>query len=210
MSLRLIEMVLLEKDGDDVRELLEGHSVIEHRQVRLPDGEVLVRILLDAEQSEAVLNTARRSGAGRPPPQTHRPTTTHRSGSAGKSCTRTSKRRRTVYAGLSGDGGVVHRRGGVRPVLQQRDHHRGDGDCALARAERGVSPRHGVGRPVASSTQGTIWQIDSFDQWGVELGKAIATRIVPELASAAEPVLAHDSSSNALITRYRRRTHALL
>jgi glucose-6-phosphate isomerase len=52
-------------------------------------------------------------------------------------------------------------------------------------------------------TQGTIWGIDSFDQWGVELGKALATRIVPELASAEEPVLEHDSSTNALIRRYR-------
>ena len=54
-------------------------------------------------------------------------------------------------------------------------------------------------------TQGTIWQIDSFDQWGVELGKALATRIVPELTGTAAPALAHDSSTNALITRYRRR-----
>jgi glucose-6-phosphate isomerase len=55
-------------------------------------------------------------------------------------------------------------------------------------------------------TQGTIWQIDSFDQWGVELGKALAVRIVPELTSVAEPALAHDSSTNALITSYRRRS----
>ena len=55
-------------------------------------------------------------------------------------------------------------------------------------------------------TQGAIWQIDSFDQWGVELGKVLATRIVPSLTSVAEPVLAHDSSTNALITRYRRMT----
>jgi glucose-6-phosphate isomerase len=53
-------------------------------------------------------------------------------------------------------------------------------------------------------TQGTIWQIDSFDQWGVELGKALATRIVPELSSVAEPALAHDSSTNSLVMRYRR------
>jgi glucose-6-phosphate isomerase len=53
-------------------------------------------------------------------------------------------------------------------------------------------------------TQGTIWQIDSFDQWGVELGKALATRIVPELAGHVEPVLTHDSSTNALIRHYRR------
>jgi glucose-6-phosphate isomerase len=52
-------------------------------------------------------------------------------------------------------------------------------------------------------TQGTIWQIDSFDQWGVELGKKLASRIIPELESAGEPALQHDSSTNALIRRYR-------
>jgi glucose-6-phosphate isomerase len=52
-------------------------------------------------------------------------------------------------------------------------------------------------------TQGTIWGIDSFDQWGVELGKALAVAIIPELESAAEPELSHDSSTNALIRRYR-------
>src|SRR6476619_3838374 len=52
-------------------------------------------------------------------------------------------------------------------------------------------------------TQGVIWHIDSFDQWGVELGKALAQRIVPELESDAEPDLANDSSTNALIRRYR-------
>ena len=53
-------------------------------------------------------------------------------------------------------------------------------------------------------TQGAIWQIDSFDQWGVELGKALAQRIVPELESAEAPKLAHDNSTNALIRRYRK------
>jgi glucose-6-phosphate isomerase len=53
-------------------------------------------------------------------------------------------------------------------------------------------------------TQGAIWQIDSFDQWGVELGKALAQRIIPELESKAEAKLSHDSSTNALIRRYRR------
>jgi glucose-6-phosphate isomerase len=57
-------------------------------------------------------------------------------------------------------------------------------------------------------TEGTIWQIDSFDQWGVELGKVLASRIVPELTDVAEPVLAHDSSTNSLIARYRRLTGA--
>ena len=54
-------------------------------------------------------------------------------------------------------------------------------------------------------TQGAIWDIDSFDQWGVELGKVLAQRIIPELESAADPKLAHDSSTNALIRRYRER-----
>jgi glucose-6-phosphate isomerase len=54
-------------------------------------------------------------------------------------------------------------------------------------------------------TQGTVWGINSFDQWGVELGKALAQRIVPELTGASEPDLAHDSSTNALIRRYRSR-----
>jgi glucose-6-phosphate isomerase len=52
-------------------------------------------------------------------------------------------------------------------------------------------------------TQGTIWNIDSFDQWGVELGKALAQRIAPELQSPDESGFAHDSSTNALIRRYR-------
>jgi glucose-6-phosphate isomerase len=59
--------------------------------------------------------------------------------------------------------------------------------------------------------QGAIWQIDSFDQWGVELGKVLAVRIIPELESEAEePELKHDSSTNALIKRYRshRRKHS--
>jgi glucose-6-phosphate isomerase len=52
-------------------------------------------------------------------------------------------------------------------------------------------------------TQGTIWGIDSFDQWGVELGKVLATKIIPELTGAIEPALDHDSSTNALIRKYR-------
>jgi glucose-6-phosphate isomerase len=53
-------------------------------------------------------------------------------------------------------------------------------------------------------TQGMIWHIDSFDQWGVELGKVLAQRIIPELESASEPALGHDSLTNALIRRYRK------
>jgi glucose-6-phosphate isomerase len=53
-------------------------------------------------------------------------------------------------------------------------------------------------------TQGAVWNIDSFDQWGVELGKVLAGRVAGELESATEPVLEHDSSTNALIRRYRK------
>jgi glucose-6-phosphate isomerase len=53
-------------------------------------------------------------------------------------------------------------------------------------------------------TQGMIWDIDSFDQWGVELGKVLAQGIVPELESVVEADLGHDSSTNALIRRYRK------
>ncbi len=53
-------------------------------------------------------------------------------------------------------------------------------------------------------TQGAIWNVDSFDQWGVELGKVLAQRIIPELESTIEPKLGHDSSTNTLIRRYRR------
>src|SRR4029077_12407014 len=53
-------------------------------------------------------------------------------------------------------------------------------------------------------TQGVIWNINSFDQWGVELGKALAQRIIPELESKASPKLKHDSSTNNLIRRCRK------
>ena len=53
-------------------------------------------------------------------------------------------------------------------------------------------------------TQGTLWNIDSFDQWGVELGKVLAKRIVAELENAGEIGLGHDSSTNALIHRYKK------
>jgi glucose-6-phosphate isomerase len=53
-------------------------------------------------------------------------------------------------------------------------------------------------------TQGAIWGIDSFDQWGVELGKALAQAIAPQLVAADDPALEHDSSTNALIRKYRQ------
>jgi glucose-6-phosphate isomerase len=52
--------------------------------------------------------------------------------------------------------------------------------------------------------QGTVWRVNSFDQWGVELGKALAQKIIPEIESKDEPKLAHDSSTNNLIRRYRK------
>ena len=58
-------------------------------------------------------------------------------------------------------------------------------------------------------TQGVIWNIDSFDQWGVELGKALAQRIIPELETSSGEVLQHDSSTNTLIGRYRARREAV-
>jgi glucose-6-phosphate isomerase len=58
-------------------------------------------------------------------------------------------------------------------------------------------------------TQGAIWQIDSFDQWGVELGKVLAQRIIPELEGRDEPMLAHDSSTNNLVRRHRKCKEAL-
>jgi len=58
-------------------------------------------------------------------------------------------------------------------------------------------------------TQGAVWDIDSFDQWGVELGKVLANRIIPELEAKAAPKLTHDSSTNALIERYRKHKSSL-
>jgi glucose-6-phosphate isomerase len=83
----------------------------------------------------------------------------------------------------------------------------GDRPTNMILADR-LTP-HALGALVAlyehsAFTQGAIWDIDSFDQWGVELGKVLAKRIVPELTAAGEPALAHDSSTNALIRRYRR------
>jgi len=52
-------------------------------------------------------------------------------------------------------------------------------------------------------TQGALWQIDSYDQWGVELGKVLAKKIIPQLEAVEEPGLKHDSSTNTLIRRYR-------
>jgi glucose-6-phosphate isomerase len=53
-------------------------------------------------------------------------------------------------------------------------------------------------------TQGVIWNIDPFDQWGVELGKVLAKRMIPELENTDEPVLKHDSSTNTLIRKFRK------
>jgi hypothetical protein len=74
--------------------------------------------------------------------------------------------------------------------------------CREAQAGRDACPsRRRRGRRV---TQGTIWGINSFDQWGVELGKQLAQGIVPELEATGEPDLRHDSCTNALIRRCRQ------
>jgi glucose-6-phosphate isomerase len=96
---------------------------------------------------------------------------------------------------------------GTRPQLVPHRVFEGNRPTNTLLAER-LTP-HTLGLLVALYehsvyTQGVIWDIDSFDQWGVELGKLLANRIVPELASAADSKLSHDSSTNALIRRYRR------
>ena len=72
-----------------------------------------------------------------------------------------------------------------------------------AMAVAGGPTRHHPQVLHALFTQGVIWNIDSFDRWGVELGKQLAQRILPELESKTEPALSHDSSTNTLIRRYR-------
>jgi glucose-6-phosphate isomerase len=96
---------------------------------------------------------------------------------------------------------------GTPPALVPHRVFEGNRPSNMLLAER-LTP-HTLGALVALYehsvfTQGVIWNIDSFDQWGVELGKALAQRTLVEIESATEPVLAHDSSTNALIRRYRR------
>ncbi len=95
---------------------------------------------------------------------------------------------------------------GVAPELVP--HRTFPGNHPSTTVVAGQLTPHSLGQLVALYehkvfVQGAIWQINSFDQWGVELGKALAQKIVPELQSVAEPDLAHDSSTNALIRRYR-------
>jgi glucose-6-phosphate isomerase len=78
-----------------------------------------------------------------------------------------------------------------REIILSRKEDEHDSDNLVALYEHSVF------------TQGAIWNIDSFDQWGVELGKVLAQRIIPELENEAEPRLDHDSSTNNLIRRYR-------
>jgi glucose-6-phosphate isomerase len=96
---------------------------------------------------------------------------------------------------------------GTPPALVPHRVFEGNRPSSTILAER-LTP-HALGTLVALYehsvfVQGTIWNIDPFDQWGVELGKVLATRTAAELASVAEPGLVHDSSTNALIRRYRR------
>ena len=141
MALRLIEMVLQEKDGAGVRELLNECKVLEHRQIRLADGEVLVRILLDAEQSETVLDLLEKrytggegnrvvilpveatlpraaGGAGTGTATGYVRAAAARGKTAGadrpRGVVRGHQEWRAAIARLYGDGGAVHRRGGHR------------------------------------------------------------------------------------------------
>jgi glucose-6-phosphate isomerase len=96
---------------------------------------------------------------------------------------------------------------GTAPALVPHRTFEGNRPTSTIMADR-LTPRV-LGKLVALYehcvfTQGTVWQIDSFDQWGVELGKVLAKRIVPELESAGDPDLKHDSSTNLLIRRYRK------
>ncbi|MFM9959547.1 MAG: glucose-6-phosphate isomerase [Phycisphaerales bacterium] len=99
------------------------------------------------------------------------------------------------------------RKEGVPADLVNHKVFEGNRPSNLLLAER-LSPRM-LGTLIALYehvvfTQGVVWGIGSFDQWGVELGKVLANRIIPELESKAEPALAHDSSTNNVIKRYRR------
>ena len=104
------------------------------------------------------------------------------------------------------------RRGSARPKARPTGSCRTGRSRATGRRTRSCCRRltpAALGKLVALYehsvfTQGVIWNIDSFDQWGVELGKVLAQRIIPELESSAEPPLEHDSSTNALIRRYRK------
>ncbi|BBP00828.1 hypothetical protein SFSGTM_15360 [Sulfuriferula nivalis] len=172
MALRLIEMVLKEKDGEEVRELLKEHKVLEHRQIRLPDDEVLVRILLDAEQIEAVLDLLekhytseegnrvvvlpveatlpRAQVASEPEPDA----TPEQAPAVEKSPERIGReelyedikdaaRCSRVYLAMV----VVYHCGGHRPVLQQRCYHYWRyGDCAVVGAKYGHGVSHNTGR----------------------------------------------------------------
>ncbi|MCA9687363.1 MAG: glucose-6-phosphate isomerase, partial [Myxococcales bacterium] len=96
---------------------------------------------------------------------------------------------------------------GVEPWLARHREFDGNRPSNVLMADR-LTPAV-LGRLVALYehdvfVQGVIWDIDSFDQWGVELGKVLAKRIVPELGGEAAPELSHDASTNALIRRYRR------
>ena len=94
------------------------------------------------------------------------------------------------------DGGVAGAAPGLRGEPAVERDAAGPADAGIARqADHPVRAR--------VFTQGVVWKIDSFDQWGVELGKVLAKNIVPELTAADEPEMAHDSSTNALIRRYR-------
>ena len=107
----------------------------------------------------------------------------------GKTAERGARPRATAEAVVAAPGV------GGQPPHQRDPRRAADAATRSARSSPSTS--------TASSPRASIWGIDSFDQWGVELGKALAQRIIPELESPTEPELDHDSSTNALIRRYR-------
>ena len=109
-------------------------------------------------------------------------------------------------AGLRQDGRAGEGRGDARlagPAPHVRGQPPVERPPRRAADARGARARWSRSTSTASSRRASIWDIDSFDQWGVELGKVLAQRIIPELEGQAEPRLEHDSSTNALIRRYR-------
>ncbi len=115
-----------------------------------------------------------------------------------------------VRAARAAERGAGHAEGAADPVVPH-EVMPGNRPTNVLLAES-LTPRT-LGRLVALYehdvfVQGALWDVDSFDQWGVELGKQLAKAIVPELESSSEPELAHDASTNALIRRYRQLKHS--
>ncbi|OAI15590.1 hypothetical protein A1359_09240 [Methylomonas lenta] len=144
MALRLIERVVPEQDGAEVFNLLKDHKVLEHRQIRLSDEEVLVRILLDAEQSESVLDRLGERYAGQ---EGNRVVILACVSDIAARRVRTYRAARTSQSegkvtGADQPGGIIRGHQKCRVVYAGLS---GNGDGALARAEHGLVARHDAG-----------------------------------------------------------------